>query len=288
MALKRLGRGLNSLLESSDKEAAGSTSQLRPEQVRPNPQQPRTEFDMARLQELAASIADNGVLQPIVVRPCPGSKGDYELIAGERRLRAAKQLGIELIPAIIKDVDDDKMLELSLVENIQREDLNPIEKARAYKQLIDDLDLTQEEAAMRVGKDRASVANFIRLLDLPDDIQKTVADGQISMGHARSLLGLPTQHAQRRLCGRIVEEGLSVRRVEQIVAEHRDRKREPAAAPAPAPPKSAEIADLEDRLRRALGTRVQVTQDKDKPSGKIIVEFYSNEDFERLAALLGI
>lgn len=282
---RRLGRGLKELLmgHEDEREAVrqGELLHLPIDQVAPNPHQPRKEFDAEDLAELAESIAQNGVLQPVVVRKV-GEK--YELIAGERRWRAASQVGLPSIPAVVRTADEQRALELSLIENIQRQDLNPIEKAKAFKELLDSTGLTQEEVAQRLGRNRSSLANMIRLLELPEDIQETVSRGTISMGHARALLTLGDVEAQRRLCRLIVDEDLSVRQVEEIVSETTAKHKR--ARPSPAV-RSPQVRQLEDQLRRSLGTRVTIVQGQGN-RGRIVIDYFSAEEFERIFAVLAV
>ncbi len=273
-----LGRGLDALLGQPDEAppAAQQTLDIPVAKVRPNPNQPREEFDPEALSELVESVTRNGVLQPIIVR---GAGDGYELIAGERRLRAAVQAGLVTIPAIVRPATDNDSLELSLVENIQRENLNPMEQAKAYKNLIERCGLTQEEAAGRLGKKRSSVANILRLLDLPLDIQQAVSRGTLSIGHARALLGLADRAEQLRLAARIQRDDLSVRQAEQLVA---DRLRRARPSPAPAEAKSSHIADLERMLREILATRVTIIPHKHDDGGRIVVDFFTSDDFHRI------
>jgi len=245
-------------------------------QVHPNPSQPREDFDPDALAELVESITRNGVLQPILVRQ--DAEG-YQLIAGERRWRAAVQAGMATIPAIVRRASENESLELSLVENIQRQDLNAIEEAKAYKELIERFALTQDEAAARLGKKRSSIANMLRLLDLPQDIQDAVSRGTLSMGHARALLALPDRTEQRRLAARIQREDLSVRHTERLVS---DRLRRARARPPDEQPKPPNIIDLEGKLRNALGTRVTIVQHKRDQHGKVVIDFFSDDDFHRV------
>ena len=277
MKTSRLGRGLDSLLRrSADQEPSTKTIvEIPVSKVHRNPNQPRQDFDPDALAELVESVSRNGILQPIIVRP---DEEGYELIAGERRWRAAVQAGMTTIPAIVRPATDNESLELSLVENIQRQDLNPIEQAKAYKELIERFALTQEEAAARLGKKRSSIANILRLLDLPQDIQDDVSRGTLSMGHARALLALPDAAEQRRLAARVKKEDLSVRQTERLVND-RLRRRRPTRTP---DAKAAHILDLERQLREALGTRVTIAQHKHDHSGRIVIDYYSRDDFDRI------
>ena len=288
---RRLGKGLEALLggmrqaEADDAAGAGAgagATEIAVEGIRPNPVQPRLGFHEREMSELVDSIKEVGVLQPLLVRRV--GEG-YELIAGERRLRAAKAAGLRRVPVIERQTTDDEMLTLALVENLQREDLNPIEKARSFRGLMERFGLTQAQVAERIGKDRSTVANFIRLLELAEPVQHVVSRGTISMGHARALLGLEHASAQQALALRIEEEGLSVRETEQIVARQRDQRVSPAKRK-PGKAKDPHIRDLEDRIRERLGTRVCLDYKGGK--GKITVIFHSEDDLQRLLDVLGI
>lgn len=278
MTERKLGRGLDSLLGEARPNEAEEVLRLPLDQIRAGPHQPRGEFDETRLAELAASIKETGVLQPIIVRP--GATG-YEIVAGERRFRAARLSGLSEIPAIVRRYSDDEVLVLSLVENIQRQDLNAIDKAQAYRRLVAHLGTTQEEVARRLGLDRSSVANMIRLLELPEEVRELVRGGALSMGHARALLGLEDEIDRLRLAERIVREELSVRRVEALV-------RQGAGAAEPQrrsnPRKSPQVQALESELRGILGTKVSIQDRRGK--GRILVEYFSPEEFERILDLL--
>src|SRR5882724_1077473 len=280
MTRKALGRGLGALISDtplhSDKE---SLQELDIEQIKPNQFQPRTHFDTKALDELAASIKENGIIQPVVVRRV---EDHYELIAGERRWRAAQRAGLYKIPAVIRDVPEERLLEIALIENIQREELNPIEEARAYQRLTTDLLLTQEEVARRVGKERSSVANYLRLLKLPKEIQTWVEEEKLSMGHARALLGVNFAEDQIKLATSIIDRDLSVRETERSVkrlAQTKDEKK-PAAKIAMDP----NVKAAEDKLCQHLATKVRIVKSGEK--GKIEVDFYSNIDLDRVYSLL--
>ena len=281
----RLGRGLESLLGEGKEEPQRPSVAKREvpvNLVRANPLQPRTAFQAREMSQLVESVKAVGILQPLIVRRVGAS---YELVAGERRLRAAQMSGLSVVPVVERQVSDDDMLTIALIENLQREDLNPIEKAKGFKRMVEQANLTQEEAARRIGKDRSTIANFIRLLDLPESVQHVVSRGTISMGHARALLGLKHPSAQQALALRIEDEGLSVREVERIVAQTRasttqERKPKKAAS------KPAHIRDLEDRAREHLGTKVLIEQRDNR--GKFTIHFYSDDDFQRILDVLGI
>lgn len=255
-------------------------------QIRPNPLQPRKEFKPEELADLEASLRVSGLLQPVTVRPAPRGSG-YELIAGERRFRAAQRLGWTEIPAIVKEVDDRLLLSLAMVENLQRADLNPIEEAEGYEQLIRDFSLTQQEVADIVGKDRSTVANTLRLLALPATVRRLVWDGQLSVGHARALLGVGDETRIADLAREVVAQGLSVREVERRVREDTRGAggKRPAAAPAATDPRNAEVRHLEDQLRKHLGTDAKIAL-SGKERGEVRIPFYSADDFERLLDLL--
>ena len=283
---ENLGRGLESLLgDAIGIEASEKIMRVNLADIQPNEAQPRKEFVQSQMETLISSIQEHGILQPIIVRPT--SKG-YKIIAGERRWRAATQLGLKEIPTIVKTADSLKTIELALVENIQREDLNPMEKATAYSELKINFGLTQEQIATKVGQDRSTVANTIRLLDLPEEIQGLVSRGTISMGHARSLLSLKDQEKQIELGERIATDGLSVRDVELIVSDRKDPLpsiEEPSGSrPTPLTTKSPHILDLEDGLRKIVGTKVSIVEKNGK--GRITIEFADNSQFENIVGKL--
>jgi len=242
--------------------------------IKPNPYQPRTEFDDQKLEELARSIEEHGVIQPIIVRK---KDGGYELVAGERRWRAAKKAGIRKIPAIVKEYSDGQMLEIALLENLQREDLNPIEEATAYKQLIEDLGITQETLSKRIGKSRSVIANSIRLLNLPEEIQNLLAKGKITTGHARALLSLDNEEEQKQMAQKILERDLTVREIEKLVKKPKKQNKLSKKT-------NPLIIHLEDILKQFFGTKVKVRSGKNK--GKIEIEYYSEEDLERILELV--
>jgi ParB family chromosome partitioning protein len=276
-----LGKGLQALIPTEIAAELGSVFQELPiGRLHPNRRQPRDHFDEEALASLTASVKELGVLQPVLVRPV----GDeFELIAGERRWRAAKRAGLQTIPALVRDTTDDASLEQALVENLHREDLNALEEAAAYQQLLEDFGLTHEELAARMGKSRAAISNTLRLFQLPPGIQRLVAEGQLSAGHARALLGTPDRAFQESLAKRIVAEGWSVRAAEEAV---RARGGEPTdgAAPAPAAPgkrlRPPGLLELEELLAGFLETRVNVAMGPKK--GKVVVEFGDLEDLERI------
>jgi ParB family transcriptional regulator, chromosome partitioning protein len=283
MEKKVLGRGLEALLTPAAVESASTTSsgshdqvlQIPIAQIKTNKYQPRVAFNKDKLNELIQSIQEKGVVQPVLVRK---SQDGYELIAGERRLRAVTSLGIERIPAIVKNVADIDMLELSLIENIQREELNPIEEAHAFQRFITDFSFTQEKIAKVLAKDRSTIANTIRLLGLPKKIQDYISNNSITAGHAKAILGLPSEMDQLRVCNLVVKKGLSVRETESLVSRRSFGER-----PAPAQ-KDQNIADIENQLQQHLGTRVKIAHGKKR--GKITIEYYSTDDFNRILSLL--
>lgn len=287
-----LGRGLDALIPKSqlpeinihdstlkrDTGENGIIATIEVERIQPNPFQPRTDFDQSSLEELANSIREKGIIQPVTVRRISGG---YQLISGERRLRAAQMARLKTIPAYIMNIaTDEEMLELALVENIQREYLNPMEIAVAYQRLIDECHLSQDEIAKRVGKDRTTVTNFLRLLKLPQKIQEGLRKNKITTGHARALINLPNERTQLRLYEKIVAEGLSVRKVEELV-RNIGKHNAKSGSQSHRTESGGELEHLEGQLRELLGTKVRV-QNKGDGKGEIIIEFYSLDDFERL------
>ena len=277
-----LGRGLGALIPTEVVQDQGaSLLELPVSALKPNSFQPREHFDEDALASLTASVRELGVLQPVLVRRVD-DQGTFELIAGERRWRAAKRAGLQTIPALVRTATDADSLEQALVENLHREDLNPLEEAAAYQQLIEDFKLTHDELATRVGKSRAAISNTLRLFQLPPGIQRLVADGQLSAGHARALLGTPDRGYQESLARRAVTEGLSVRAVEDAIRARSERA--PAEAPA-APPATAKLRppgflELEELLSAHLDTRVKVEMGLKK--GRVLIEFATLEDLERI------
>ena len=271
---RALGRGLNALIPDVPQPAApaDAAAEVDLDLLEPNRHQPRRIMDDAKLEELAQSIRGSGIIQPIVVRR--RGEGAYEIVAGERRWRAAQRAGLLKVPVLIRDVPDDKRLELALIENVQREDLNSIEAARAYKRLADEFQLTQLEIASAVGKDRATVANYQRLLSLPAEVQADVATGVLSMGHARALVALPDASAQRRAARDVRARELSVRETELLV------KKSLAPPPPPAPAPDPHTKAAAERLRVALGTSVEIV--RRRRGGRIQIHFRSEEELQRL------
>lgn len=281
MEKKALGRGLKALIGEPEElaryEVSSPWRRLSIDEIDPNPSQPREDFDPQKLEALVQSIRTHGVLQPVIVRKA-GER--YQLIAGERRLRAARMADMLSIPAIVREADERMLLTLALIENLQRQDLNPIEEALAYRELIEEHGLTQELLGRAVGKDRSTVANLIRLLSLPAEIQQFVSRGTLSMGHARALLSLTEPERQLEICHRIVTEDLSVREAERLIRSVSRKKavRKAPAAPAGAP--DPDIRRLEEELQRALGTKVRLT--RSGRGGRIEIEFYSDGELEAL------
>ncbi len=279
----RLGRGLAALLPP-DADVGGRAPQfaeIEIESIRANPQQPRRKFDEDNLQELAASIRAKGVVQPVIVRK---TDDGFELIAGERRVRAARMVGLHRIPAFIAKVaDGSEALELALIENLQREDLNPMEMAEGFQQLARRYKMTQEQIAARVGKSRAAVANTMRLLHLPRDVQASLSAGEITAGHARAILSFEDRERQVALWKRIIREGLSVRKAEQLTK----KMTSPGAPPTKIKKKPAFITQIEERLRNLMGTHVRLHHKKGK-GGTIEIEYYSDEDLDRLLELFDL
>ena len=269
-----LGRGLDALIPRAT-EAPGA--QIPIDAVRPNPHQPRNAFGAEELAELAASIATHGVLQPIVVRGT--ADGGYELVAGERRLRAARMAGMTQIPAVIRDSTSNELLELALVENVQRADLNPIEEASAYRELIDGFGLTHEIVAQRVGKSRVAISNALRLLDLAPETRAAIIDGRISEGHGRALAALTIAELQRAVLQVVLERQLSVRQTEELVRRKRDAGEAPRRRAL-----SEDLADLEAQLRGILATKVGIV--RTRKGGRVVIDFYSDEELDRIYAII--
>lgn len=309
--VRRLGRGLSSLMSTDLTKSApvgsegvalpgaGASPGDRPgasemigqgghrllviaaDRIRENPRQPRRHFEPEALAALAESLKARGVLQPIIVRPA--AEG-YELVAGERRLRAARLAGLTELPAIVRQVPDHELLELALIENVQRTDLNPVERARGYQALHRELGLSHAQIAERMAEDRATVANYIRLLGLCKEVLEMVAQAKLSMGHARAILGTTDPNIQCNIARSIQQQGWSVRRTEAEVAKHRQSKptvREQT-------PKRPAVADMEERLSAMVGTRVQVREGKRPHSGELVISYYNLDDFERITGLLGV
>lgn len=287
MEKKGLGKGLGALIPSADRETrAGGGSEVEVARITTNPYQPRNHFDDDKFQELVSSVRVHGVLQPIVVR----SKGDgnYELVAGERRLRAAKAAGLARVPAVVRELTNEQSLEVALVENLQREDINAIDAAVAYKRLSDEFGLSQEDLAFGMGKSRSAIANTMRLLGLPEMVKVELKSGRISEGHARAILAVDGEDAQALLCKRIISDGLSVREAEKLAKDPTVGEQRGTAASVSretiAPVIDPNLLEVEAELRGIYGTKVSITQSKDR--GRIVLEFYSEEDLDRLIQML--
>lgn len=285
MASKRLGRGLRALIpdipEEETEERRNSIRDIEVSRIKSNPFQPRENFGESALADLKNSIAEKGIIQPITVRQV---EDGFELIAGERRLRAVNALNFDSIPAYVLDVEsDEEMLELSLIENIQREDLNPIDIARAYHKLLVDCNLTQESVAKRVGKDRSTIANFLRLLKLPQPIQNSLKFGELNMGHARALITIENEDLQKNIWKKIVKNKLSVRDVERLVKQSTKKKEKKLTEEYEKP---FYLLEVEEKLRNLYGTQVRIKMGKNR--GSIEIEFYSEEELERLLEIMHI
>lgn len=291
---RALGKGLESLLPSRPvpvavptltavAESTGRPLDIPLDNIERNPYQTRSRFDEAQLTELAQSIAASGVVQPIVVRPL--SEGKYQLITGERRWLASRRAGKSTIPAIVRQASDEQTLEMTIVENLQRADLNPMEQARAYQRLSHDFKMTQDQMAIRTGKERASVANFLRLLRLPQQVQHKVESGDLSFGHARTLLALDSPEAITAAAQKVMALNLSVRQTESYVQGLINPETKPKKDAKPVQPEDPNVREAEDRLRRKLGLKVQVEDKKGK--GKVIIEYANLEDFDSILTALG-
>jgi ParB family transcriptional regulator, chromosome partitioning protein len=272
---KGLGKGLGALIQNEEEQV----QEVSVKDLRPNPYQPRKVFDQKAIDELKESIQEHGILQPIVARK--SIKG-YEIVLGERRFRAASEAGLKTVPVIVKDYSEQKMMEVALIENLQREDLNPVEEAQAYEKLFEHLQLTQEELASRVGKSRPHIANHIRLLQLPNPVLELLSNGMITMGHGRALLGLKKKSKMQQVVQRITDEGLNVRQLEKLIQDinlnvSRGTKKK-------APQTNVFFKEKESSLRDRFGTSVSIKKSKRK--GKIEIEFFSQDDLERILDLL--
>jgi ParB family chromosome partitioning protein len=279
MESRALGKGLSALIpQKGNLSSEQNVTNIDVNLIKDNTVQPRINYDSEKLNELKASIKEKGVLQPILVRQ---SGSAYEVVAGERRLRASRALGLETIPVIVKELSDKEALVIALIENIQREDLSPIEEALGFRRLIDEFTYTHEEVAQAVGKERSTVTNFLRLLNLPEDIQKSVSEGKISMGHARTLLSVEDEDKQKILFIETVARGLSVRELEKLVKEPLGGSIKPKKG---SKIKDHNIVTLEEDLQKSLGTKVSVLAKKNK--GKIVIEYYSLDDLDRILRIV--
>lgn len=278
---KGLGKGLNAFFGNMEEMQQETVQEVSLKELRPNPYQPRKLFDQEAIEEMKRSILEHGILQPIIVRK--SIKG-YEIVVGERRYRAAKEAKLEKVPVIIRDLSEPQMMELAVLENLQREDLTPIEEASAYQLLLEKLKLTQEELAKRLGKSRPHIANHIRLLSLPSVIQEYISEKKISMGHGRALLGLRNKDKLNAVVQKTIKEGWNVRQLEKFIAQMNENVSRETKKPEK---KDVFIRERETSLRERFGTNVSIKQSKNKKKGKIEIEFFSNEDLERIIELLG-
>ncbi|MDH7495853.1 MAG: ParB/RepB/Spo0J family partition protein [Bacillota bacterium] len=281
MPRKGLGKGLSALIPDMRPEDAERVQELPIDQIRPNPYQPRKRFDDAKLAELAESIKAHGIVQPLVVRTA--GEG-YELVVGQRRLLAARMAGLSEVPVVVSDLEDAEMIQVALIENLQREDLNPMEEAESYQRLVTEFAMSQEELARVLGRSRPSIANTLRLLNLQPEVQEAVSRGTLSMGHARALLAIQDPALQVEACRHVIEKELSVRDTEELVRRVLASGQVAAKEAKQDKPKDPEIASLEERLRRVFGTQVRIIPGRKK--GKIEIEYYNDDDLERILALV--
>ncbi len=277
---RTLGKGLEELIADFREVDGSKLRQVSPEQIDPNPHQPRLDFKPQALDELAGSISRNGILQPLLIRRGKAS-GRYELVCGERRLRAALKVGLSTVPCMLAQVPDDRLLEIALIENLQRQDLDPIETATAYRRLMDHYGCTQEELAEKLSISRPTIGNALRLLELPEVLRENVSRGTLSVGHARAIAALPNESAQKALAARVARDTLTVRQTEAEV----QKLKEPRTAPRK-PARPGYLAHVEDQLRKHFGTKVAI-QETGPNRGRIVIDFYGEEDFERLLAFFG-
>jgi ParB family chromosome partitioning protein len=285
MATKRmaLGKGLGALLPEFGQAEPKTLLYCGIEEIIPNRSQPRKHFDESKLQELAESIKEKGILEPLIVRR---TDQGYELIVGERRWRAAQKAGLKEVPVIVKEVEGREVLEISLIENLQREDLNPIEAAEAFKHLIEEFNLSQEDLSKRIGKDRTTITNTLRLLKLPLEVRNQLLQNRITSGHARAILSLESKEKQKELCALIIKRGLSVREAESIAKRWAEKPKKSITPVKPRGDLESQLSSLQDSMRKYLGTKVHITQKGKR--GKIEIEYYSHEDLERIVeAILG-
>lgn len=279
MNKKALGKGLGALIPQSDTLDDKSILELKITEIEPNDNQPRRQFDDEALNALAQSIIEHGVVQPIIVTK---HNDTYKIVAGERRWRAARIAGQKTIPAIVKEYTDQQIIEVALIENLQRQDLNPIEEAYAYKSLIDEYKLTQEEIAKRISKSRPAIANSLRLISLPDIIKDYVSSGKLTAGHARALISIEDKNIQKELADRIISENLNVRQIEKLVNDINNKKNDISKKMQNI--KEPIMIDIEDRLKSIFGTKVTIN--KKKKGGKIEIEYFNNEDFDRILEIM--
>jgi ParB family chromosome partitioning protein len=285
MATKRmaLGKGLGALLPEFGQAEPKTLLYCGIEEIIPNRSQPRKHFDESKLQELAESIKEKGILEPLIVRR---TDQGYELIVGERRWRAAQKAGLKEVPVIVKEVEGREVLEISLIENLQREDLNPIEAAEAFKHLIEEFNLSQEDLSKRIGKDRTTITNTLRLLKLPLEVRNQLLQNRITSGHARAILSLESKEKQKELCALIIKKGLSVREAESIAKRWAEKPKKSITPVKPKGDLESQLSSLQDSMRKYLGAKVHITQKGKR--GKIEIEYYSHEDLERIVeAILG-
>jgi ParB family transcriptional regulator, chromosome partitioning protein len=279
---KGLGKGINALFSNLEVNEGESIQEVSIKELRPNPYQPRKTFRPESIEELKQSIVQHGILQPLIVRK--SIKG-YEIVVGERRYRAAKEANLTTVPVVVRDLTEQQMMEFALLENLQREDLTPIEEAMAYQTLMEQLKLTQEELANRVGKSRPHIANHLRLLSLPKDIQQLITDGILSMGHGRALLGLKKKEKMKAIVDKVIREQLNVRQLEKLIQEMNQNVSRETIKPKKIE-KSVFVKQSESLLREKFGTNVTIKQNRKK--GRIEIEFFSNEDLERILQLLNV
>ena len=278
---RSLGKGLDAIFNKAEIGKEEVIQEIKISECRPNPYQPRKIFNTEAIEELKLSIIEHGILQPLIVRK--SIKG-YEIVVGERRFRAAKEANLDKVPVVVREFNEQQMMELAVLENLQREDLTPIEEASAYQLLLEKLKLTQEELAKRLGKSRPHIANHVRLLSLPAKIQELISDGKISMGHGRALLGLRKKDALPSVVEKVIKEGLNVRQLEQFIQHLNDPV--PRETKKPVQEKDVFIKEQESTLRDRFGTTVNIKQTKSKDKGKIEIEFFSQEDLNRILELL--
>jgi ParB family chromosome partitioning protein len=270
-----LGKGLGALIRENEQDVTSTVTELKITELEANQNQPRRFFEDQALQELSGSIKEHGVVQPIIVRKLDDS---YQIVAGERRWRAARLAGLKTVPVVVKDYSNVQVMEIALIENLQRQDLNSIEEALAYKSLIEEHDMTQEDISEKIGKSRSAIANTLRLLNLPEEIRSMVVHGKITAGHARALLAIEDRKKQMEIAQKIIDQQLNVRDIEKLVMQ-KDKTEEKKENK-----KDVEIIELEEQLKRTFATKVNIVHKKDK--GKIEIEYYSNDDLERILELL--